>query len=104
MGIRVFVQIAETYVPHAIEKQEIHLLSRFRVGQLGLRRTNFLPPRNGLADGAIDDQYESGAGGQNRTADLRFTKPLLYRLSYAGGNENAHPASPAFPPDPRVSI
>ena len=23
------------------------------------------------------------AGGQNRTDDLRFTKPLLYRLSYA---------------------
>ena len=24
------------------------------------------------------------AGGQNRTDDLRFTKPLLYRLSHAG--------------------
>ena len=46
----------------------------------------------------------TGAGERNRTSDLRFTKPLLYRLSYAGGNENAHPASPAFPPDPRVSI
>ena len=25
-----------------------------------------------------------GAGEGNRTPDLRFTKPLLYRLSYAG--------------------
>lgn len=25
-----------------------------------------------------------GAGTRTRTADLRFTKPLLYRLSYAG--------------------
>jgi hypothetical protein len=27
---------------------------------------------------------ENGAGEGNRTPDLRFTKPLLYRLSYAG--------------------
>jgi hypothetical protein len=27
---------------------------------------------------------EAGAGEGNRTPDLRFTKPLLYRLSYAG--------------------
>ena len=26
----------------------------------------------------------TGAGEWNRTADLRFTKPLLYQLSYAG--------------------
>ena len=26
----------------------------------------------------------AGAGEGNRTPDLRFTKPLLYRLSYAG--------------------
>ena len=26
----------------------------------------------------------SGAGARTRTADLRFTKPLLYQLSYAG--------------------
>lgn len=25
-----------------------------------------------------------GAPGRNRTADLRFTKPLLYQLSYKG--------------------
>ncbi len=25
-----------------------------------------------------------GAGDWNRTSDLRFTKPLLYQLSYAG--------------------
>ena len=28
--------------------------------------------------------YESGAGDQTRTGDPRFTKPMLYRLSYAG--------------------
>jgi hypothetical protein len=27
-----------------------------------------------------------GAGEGNRTPDLRFTKPLLYRLSYAGAD------------------
>ena len=27
---------------------------------------------------------KSGAGEGNRTPDLRFTKPLLYQLSYAG--------------------
>ena len=27
---------------------------------------------------------KNGAGEGNRTPDLRFTKPLLYRLSYAG--------------------
>ena len=26
----------------------------------------------------------SGAGARNRTRDLRFTKPLLYQLSYTG--------------------
>jgi hypothetical protein len=26
----------------------------------------------------------NGAGDWNRTNDLRFTKPLLYQLSYAG--------------------
>ena len=27
---------------------------------------------------------ESGADGRDRTGDLRFTKPLLYQLSYIG--------------------
>lgn len=27
---------------------------------------------------------KAGAPGRNRTADLRFTKPLLYQLSYKG--------------------
>ena len=30
---------------------------------------------------------KSGAGEGNRTPDLRFTKPLLYRLSYAGSKQ-----------------
>jgi hypothetical protein len=29
-------------------------------------------------------QKISGAPGRDRTADLRFTKPLLYQLSYKG--------------------
>ena len=28
--------------------------------------------------------YFYGAGGETRTPDLRFTKPLLYLLSYSG--------------------
>ena len=28
-----------------------------------------------------------GAGARNRTRDLRFTKPLLYQLSYTGLRE-----------------
>ena len=28
----------------------------------------------------------NGAGTRSRTRDLRFTKPLLYQLSYAGPN------------------
>jgi hypothetical protein len=50
--------------------------------------------------------WEAGAGGQNRTGDLRFTKPLLYRLSYAGwmADENAHPEALTVPPSLRVSI
>ncbi len=31
-----------------------------------------------------------GAGDWNRTSDLRFTKPLLYQLSYAGPRARAH--------------
>jgi hypothetical protein len=46
----------------------------------------------------------NGAGEGNRTPDLRFTKPLLYRLSYAGRNENAHPTNLAREPNLRVSI
>ncbi|SRR5579875_2455252 len=32
----------------------------------------------------LEIQGKRGAGEGNRTPDLRFTKPLLYRLSYAG--------------------
>jgi hypothetical protein len=34
---------------------------------------------------------EHGADGQTRTADRWFTKPLLYRLSYVGGDEVSLP-------------
>ena len=40
----------------------------------------------------------SGAGDWNRTSDLRFTKPLLYQLSYAGLCEGRSPTlSRVFP-------
>lgn len=29
-------------------------------------------------------RWNCGAPGRDRTADLRFTKPLLYQLSYKG--------------------
>ena len=32
----------------------------------------------------VEDALDSGAGSRNRTHDQRFTKPLLYQLSYAG--------------------
>ena len=32
----------------------------------------------------FDGPSGTGAPGRNRTADLRFTKPLLYQLSYKG--------------------
>ncbi len=44
-----------------------------------------------------------GAGEGNRTPDLRFTKPLLYRLSYAGRHKNAHPTGPVTTLIPWVS-
>ena len=36
---------------------------------------------------AVEVLEKHGAGEGNRTPDLRFTKPLLYRLSYAGRAE-----------------
>ena len=34
-----------------------------------------------------------GAGSRNRTHDQRFTKPLLYQLSYAGTEREGRPAA-----------
>lgn len=42
---------------------------------------------SGLRKGRGGSPYcpaHSGAGTRTRTADLRFTKPLLYQLSYTG--------------------
>ena len=35
-----------------------------------------------------------GAGGRDRTDDLRFTKPLLYQLSYSGEAQRLQARSP----------
>jgi hypothetical protein len=40
------------------------------------------PPSNGHHP--LELRYESGADDGIRTRDLRFTKPLLYQLSYVG--------------------
>ena len=39
-----------------------------------------------------------GADGGSRTPDLRFTKPLLYQLSYVGNGRHSSPPArrPAF--------
>ena len=44
---------------------------------------------------------EFGAGSRNRTHDQRFTKPLLYQLSYAGAL-SADCASHAAQPEVRL--
>ena len=36
---------------------------------------------------------KTGADGQDRTDDLRFTKPLLYQLSYIGQIREQHYAT-----------
>ena len=52
--------------------------------------------RNQAADGQMGEERfpvevldKTGAGDWNRTSDLRFTKPLLYQLSYAGRKRGA---------------
>jgi hypothetical protein len=37
----------------------------------------------------MNNEKESGADGRDRTDDLRFTKPLLYQLSYIGLKSSA---------------
>ena len=41
-----------------------------------------------------EDIETAGAGDWNRTSDLRFTKPLLYQLSYAGKEKTSGRPSP----------
>ena len=53
---------------------------------LGMLATNI---NTGIKSGKIQNGLgkivsQTGAPGRNRTADLRFTKPLLYQLSYKG--------------------
>ena len=45
--------------------------------------------RRSVGRGAVSGRMieNTGAGDWNRTNDLRFTKPLLYQLSYAGAGE-----------------
>ncbi len=49
---------------------------------------------------------EHGAGEGNRTPDLRFTKPLLYQLSYAGypQTRKCSPGKSGHAPNLGVSI
>jgi hypothetical protein len=41
---------------------------------------------------SADRELSDGAGGGIRTPDLRFTKPLLYQLSYTGIGGHSSPA------------
>ena len=53
------------------------------------RKTGFEPAALALARRCSTAELlplESGAAGQNRTADTRIFSPLLYRLSYLGDN------------------
>src|SRR5256885_16990128 len=49
--------------------------------------------------GAVDVTADDGI----RTRDLRFTKPLLYQLSYVGGKGAKHFILPRFPKTPHNS-
>ena len=54
-----------------------------------------LTPRESYAEsnenGPLYGARFFGAGTRTRTADLRFTKPLLYQLSYTGdARQDAH--------------
>ena len=51
------------------------------------RQLERVPFRHSLAEvDEIQNPYSIGAPGMNRTCDLRFRKPLLYPLSYEGGD------------------
>ena len=51
------------------------------------RQLERVPFRHSLAEvDEIQNPYFIGAPGMNRTCDLRFRKPLLYPLSYEGGD------------------
>jgi hypothetical protein len=39
-----------------------------------------------LGTSGVPNRRKSNAPGRNRTCDQRFRKPLLYPLSYEGGN------------------
>ena len=48
------------------------------------RKGTILPNLLGQAGHFEREVGASGAAGETRTPDLRFTKPLLYQLSYCG--------------------
>ena len=56
-------------------------------GRLGIHPLRSTPPRWGREEpGKIASNPQPGrAGGGTRTHNPRFTKPMLYRLSYASG-------------------
>ncbi len=67
--------------------------------------TQAQPRKNEKLSEGVQVVQNHGAGEGNRTPDLRFTKPLLYRLSYAGSwIQKCSPARCSILPDLRVSI
>ena len=56
------------------------------MGEYKVIAFDFLPGRSlGAVQRKSHDEREAGADDGIRTRDLRFTKPLLYQLSYVGG-------------------
>ena len=64
------------------------------MGEHNAIAVDFLPGRSlGAVQRKSHDEREAGADDGIRTRDLRFTKPLLYQLSYVGGKpQNIAPA------------
>jgi hypothetical protein len=52
----------------------------------------------------MDENGSRGAGEWNRTTDLRFTKPLLCQLSYAGSGAHSNKPSRGIQPRRRALL
>src|SRR5437660_5987794 len=53
LGDQIMIEACLSNWPHAVEKQEVHHFTGFRVAELGLRRTNLLPCVDGLSHHSV---------------------------------------------------
>ena len=78
------------YGDRPVREMEIFFIQAYNSSQKGevltdVRQSDEKTPTPGIyGGGALSHSAFNGAGARNRTRDLRFTKPLLYQLSYAG--------------------